>query len=142
MATLDKSVSLAEVEESAREAHTASMNMFGTSVNYCTHINNNIKTAIEQDCGIPAPVVHGAVTGENGGRVAHAFIRIPAGHVEGVQGPLIIDGALDQFTDEYYPEIVDARVGAKSDFRDGLVIVSPSQNNGNSTKNWYRYYSE
>lgn len=70
------------------------------SVMNCGMINEQIRLALTQDLGIEAQLVQGTIKGIHGGEAQHMYLRIPAGELDDVDVPVIVDGALDQFTDE------------------------------------------
>lgn len=107
------------------------------SVMNCSRINSMLALALSQELGIQAPVVKGHVSSpSHNGSANHAYIRIPETELSDTSSPVIVDGALDQFTPENYDrDRVEASLGPRAHDFDTTVIAKPGDDE-------YRYYSE
>lgn len=111
--------------------------------NNCDQINESILLAIQQDASDihRAHLARGTVRDDKGRTAGHYFVYIPENERESSSEPLIIDAALDQFTDENLKSgRVNASFGTKDDFGkggkyDNPVIVSLPRSPFNHTVN-------
>lgn len=101
----------------------------------CGGINHAIADSIETQLGIQASVEHGAISPRRAYGEEHAFVVLPMTNVEGVsRGPLIVDGALDQFSEENKSAgLVSVSIAPAESFRD-VEVLSPADS-------WFDYYN-
>lgn len=92
----------------------------------CGPISDAICTALKEKLGLPAHVENGNVR-DGGAYDEHAYVMIPAGHVEGKHGDVIVDGSIRQFCDENREEgRTWVSLGARSELPEIAVIGSRS----------------
>ena len=96
-------------------------------------INRNIATRLRESHDIPAELVVGSLCQSPGRREAHTFIRVPAAVVPEVTEPVIIDGAIEQFSDSRHGE-VRVVLGPRRDLPRVAVLTAGDE--------YYEYYSE
>lgn len=111
-----------------------------STANKCGEINSFISIELREEAGVDHEFVQSKPVGNGEGTALHHYIVVKAGEVEGVNGPVIVDGAVDQFNQQNVEDdAVDVDLclgGAKT--ADDLPTVGVFTPQDTPEFNWYQ----
>lgn len=104
------------------------------SVDSCGQINSMLQLDLEEDYGISSELVTTYFNVEEG-RIGHMYLKLSPENIDGADGTIIVDGALDQFTKANLEKgLVKLALGSENEIPE-LVIATPSDR-------MYQYYTD